>query len=239
MVAPLLKAVAAQAAKKVTYSAAEIEKIQKVRKALKTSKQLLETRMAEGKYNTPEAMQAAKNFQSSLDENITASYAAERGENKGLYQYKLSRVEESANVAKDILRQPDLTSAQRQDKLFVREINQASIGGISTLSKEETKIFYSATQEIWEGLPIEERNEAIKEYFGVETIKDAWDIVYKDKNVKKSLKDAKKAQTPADSEKDEGIANGEGEQPEEIGSPEYIKELRLSNDTKRKYQKHE
>ncbi len=42
-----------------------------------------------------------------------------------------------------------------------------------------------------------------------------------------------------DSENDEGVYNGEGEKPEEIGSPEYSKELRLTNDTQRKYQKNE
>ena len=236
MVAPLLKAVAAKAGKKVAYSSAEVKKIQEVRKSLKVSKDLLDKKISSGNVKD---MASAQNFKKSLEDNIKASYAAEKGENRGLYQYNLSRVEESAKVAKDILKSDTLDSSQRTDKLFTREINQASIGGVSTLTKEETKIFYSATQEIWEGKPIEERNEKIKEYFGVETIKDAWDIVYQDENVKEALRKAKQAQKPIDSENDEGVYNGEGEKPEEIGSPEYSKELRLTNDTQRKYQKNE
>ena len=120
-------------------------------------------------------------------------------------------------------------SNYRNDEVFKREINQASIGGVSKFSKEETKIFYAATVKIWNGRPIEERNRLIKEHFGVDTLAEAWDLVFAVPEAKKALEDAEKAQRPLPSSKE--AEDGSGDEIDAKGSPTYIKELILDLNT--------
>ena len=110
------------------------------------------------------------------------------------------------------------------------EINQASSGGTSRYSKEETKIFYAATKRAWEGKPQGTWNEAIMEYYGVDTLEEAWDLVFNTDEAKKALQKARQNQQPISSESD--LQDGSADEKEDIGSPDYIKELILTLDTR-------
>lgn len=122
-------------------------------------------------------------------------------------------------------------SNYRNDEIMKREINQASVGGVSKFSKEETKIFYAATQKIWQGKSIEQRNRLIKEHFGVDTLEEAWNEVFALPEVQKALKQAKQSQSQAMSSEDETISNGFSDEIDAKGSPTYIKELILDLNT--------
>ena len=122
-------------------------------------------------------------------------------------------------------------SNYRNDEVFKREINQASVGGVSKFSKEETKIFYAATQKIWQGKSIEQRNRLIKEHFGVDTLEEAWNKVFALPEVQKALEQAKQSQSQAMSSEDETISNGFSDEIDAKGSPTYIKELILDLNT--------
>lgn len=117
----------------------------------------------------------------------------------------------------------------RKNTMFAHEINQASKGGVSSLSKEETKIFYAATKNLWEGKDPRQRNEIIVQKMGVESLEEAWETVFANEYAQEALENARKNQQPIDTEVD--IQNGATDEKEEIGSPDYIKELLLALDT--------
>ena len=129
----------------------------------------------------------------------------------------------------DVKSTTEFGTETRKEKIFTRNIAQASIGGVSTLSKEEVKIFYGATQKAWEGLPIEKRNQAIKDYFGVESIEEAWEKVFETKSAKDALKESRKNQEPISSDSD--IQDGTNDEKEGKGSPPYMKGLVIDLDT--------
>ena len=123
----------------------------------------------------------------------------------------------------------DASEIARRNEIFTREINQASKGGVSSISKEETKIFYAATQKAWEGTDPRKRNERIIEKLNADSLEDAWNKVFEKEEVQKALEKARKNQQPISTEAD--ISNGADEEKEEKGSPEYIKGLILDLDT--------
>lgn len=206
-----------------------IQERKKSRKALNIALQVADN-FLESDSLSKKQKEGIENYKRSIKDTLKESYSK-----KGKYSISTAELEKRANFAKELSNNSFDTDVMRKNKIFQRDINQATVGGVSTKSKAEAKIFYSATKEIWNGLPISERNQALLDYFNVETISEAWDIVMQDENVKKALEQAKKNQQKASSDSD--VSDGSNDVPDEIGSPDYIKYLVLSNDTVKKYAK--
>lgn len=167
-----------------------------------------------------------QNIVSSLQEVISSSYFNTK---KKKYEYDVNKFYQESFYYKQSWERKGTESVERKNELFKREINQASSGGVSSLTKEETKIFYAATQKIWQGKPQGKWNEAIMDYFGVATLEEAWDKVFENERVQQALKEARANQQPISTESD--IAIGSSDEREEIGSPDFIKGLILDMDT--------
>lgn len=245
MVAPLLKAVAAGAAKNAGKKAATskaakkaarkqmVEDYAKVRK--KFQRQLNDTeKKIESGALSDSGLQSAMQFRESLKVSIQDTYAVKSGEKRGEYLTSLDRLQRRANFADEIISSGFNAENGRKNEMFTRDINQASIGGVSTKSKEEVKIFYGATKNVWGGMDITKRHQAIMDYFGVDTLEEAWDIVFSNPDVQKALEKAKKAQQKIESEND--ITDGSTDVKEVETSPDYIEELITVLDTKRTFQ---
>lgn len=59
------------------------------------------------------------------------------------------------------------------NRLFAREIANAARNRPSTLGArghQKVQVFYRATQNIWQGLPVERRNQAIMDYFDTDSL---------------------------------------------------------------------
>lgn len=75
---------------------------------------------------------------------------------------QISRLE---SVVKEV--SPRYTVSGDSFEVTQRELNRASVGAASSYTKKEAKIFYRATQKIWQqqGIGEHDRNEAILDYF--------------------------------------------------------------------------
>ena len=241
MVAPLLRAAAAGAAKSAGKKAAKATVAKKMSKAdklaerslrkkyrdsLKSSLQAADTFLSDSN-NSEESKQRVQNFRDSVQRTIDDSYAGK----KGGYSISTNRLKTMQEVASDLVDSGFDDTSLRKRKMFERDINQASIGGVSTKTKEEVKIFYAATKDIWGGHDITQRHKQLMLYFGVNDLQEVWDIVFSDPIVQESLKKAQKAQERMQSSKD--AEDGSTDETEEKGSPDYIKELITDLDTAR------
>lgn len=205
-----------------------IQQRKRARRDLKISLKAAET-MLDSDVLSDKQREQITNYKNSIEETLRNSYATKKGD----YNISTSALENRASAASDLVQSNFDVENLRKNKLFTRDINQASIGGVSTKTREEVKVFYAATKDIWSGKDITERHNVLMEYFGVDTISEVWDIVMQDENVKKALEEAKKAQERAKTEGD--TADGSFDVQDEIGSPTWIKYLILTNDTKQSY----
>lgn len=210
-----LKNVAAKAAQKTSRAKRKSDEIYNARRR---AKRKLERELK--KFN--------KNQQiiDNLRAEIEQSYATKQGE----YLIDIESFERRSRTYTQSYERKDRASIARKNDMMRYEINQASSGGTSKYSKEETKIFYAATKRAWEGKPQGTWNEAIIEYYGVDTLEEAWDLVFNTDEAKKALQKAKQNQQPISSESD--LQDGSMDEKEDIGSPDYIKELILTLDTR-------
>ena len=75
-----------------------------------------------------------------------------------------------------------MTNAEREDRFFRESLRQERLGGDSWLFRGNAEatsaeaIFYAATQDLWAGR-YADRDEAIKEGLGVETLEEAYAMV--------------------------------------------------------------
>lgn len=199
----------------------------KVRDDLKSSLTKVNDVLNSGNLSS-DAIEKANNLRSSLQDAIDKSYQVKSGNGKGKYPYSLDKLERSSDYASQLLNE-GIGISSRKNEMFVRDINQASTGGVSTKSKEEVKIFYTMTRDAWEGSDIEKRHDKILQYYDAESLQEVWDKVMEDELAKKALSQAKEAQKKIETEAD--ITNGEGDEKDNQGSPTYIKELVLALDT--------
>lgn len=215
MAKPTVENIALEAGEKT-----DSQKADKARRSFRNSLKNVERDIASGNL-TQEQLQNANRIKESLETNIQQSYATKAGE----YLVEPDRMLKSAETAKELIKNNyDNTKNNRKNQLFQRDINQASVGGVSTKSKEEVKIFYAMTQEFWEGHDISVRNKLIMSSLGVNTLEEAWDIVMNNKDAKTALEKAT----------NQSVEDGSNDVPDEIGSPEYIKWLVVTRDTSRK-----
>lgn len=97
----------------------------------------------------------------------------------------------------------DANLQMRKNLQFQRELAQARIeGGISELSSLEVSAFYRATQSIWEGENLINRNVAIMKYFNVDSLEEAFKIVLNDEEVKEDIERIKKLSGNVDNTKE-------------------------------------
>lgn len=199
----------------------------KVRDDLKSSLTKVNDVLSSGNLS-PDAIEKANNLRSSLQDVIDKSYQVKSGSGKGKYLYSLDKLERSSDYASQLLNE-GIGVSSRKNEMFIRDMNQASTGGVSTKSKEEVKIFYTMTRDAWEGSDIEKRHDKILQYYDAESLQEVWDKIMEDELAKKALSQAKEAQKKIETEAD--ITNGEGDEKDNQGSPTYIKELILALDT--------
>lgn len=202
------------------------QKAYRARKIFKQSLTELDEQISSGAVSS-EQMQAKLNLRESIIENLQQSYATSAGE----YLIDIDKLAERAQIARQSVRDYQFDENMRKNKMFERELNQASVGGISTKSKEEVKVFYTMTREFWEGSDISVRNKKIISAFGADTLEEVWDIVMENEDAKKALEMAKQAQKKAESEST--ISDGSTDEQDQKGSPEYIKWLITQRDTSR------
>ena len=111
---------------------------------------------------------------------------------------------------------------EKKDRLFIKELNMASIGTASTLDrpdltgKSQARIFWMSTQKIWRGDKPEERYEHIKQALGVRTVEEAFNIVMEQNE--RAIDSAIKAEAPIRSTI-EDMQDETADIAEQIGSP--------------------
>ena len=205
---------------KENLSPEEILARKEARTKLVTISSDIKTGISSGLYQDVEKA-IMESYSSQIDKYVKATYGGKDS------TIKTTRMFEAiSDIQTTLKRDEDL----RKEKIMERNIAQASLNnGVSKYSKEEVKIFYGATQKLWEGKPIEERNKVIKEKLGVETLEEAWEKVFANESVKQALDEAKRNQKPIGSDVD--MQDGSNDEKEGKGSPPYMKGLVLDLDT--------
>lgn len=110
----------------------------------------------------------------------------------------------------------------RANYIFQQQIGLASRGRKSALGKygaQKVKIFYTATQRIWQGAPASQRNKLIMAELGASSLGEAFDMVMK--RNKTSLDMAKGLYDPI-GDTAENIAFAQGLIEDIQSSPEYL-----------------
>lgn len=84
--------------------------------------------------------------------------------------------------------QRELASVQIDFQSEVNAARRGEISFFSTRGKERVQLFYKATQPLWEGKPMAERNESIMKALGVRSMRQAFIKVYQQKEVQEVWK---------------------------------------------------
>ena len=162
---------------------------------------------------------STRSYIANLREQIAQTYSTKRG--------VITPEQERAIRALDVQTREKgtETAAQRQNVIFERQINLATAEMPSTIAKDvqaskaAVKIFYKATQDIWSGLPSEERNKAIMAALGVSTLREAFMVVMRDNA--QAFRAALSAMRPLMSTDEAGFMDEPGIA-DDIGSPPYL-----------------
>ena len=163
---------------------------------------------------------------SQMQQLIESSYAETKGKKRGQYKFESERLESSLNIAaKSATRKERRERNERKNAIFERDLRLSRNPEVEGTKFEpyEVNIFYTATKQFWEGKPPGARNKAIMNAIKVDTLEEAWNIVFENEAVQEALRRAEQAQHPAESDGD--ISDGEFEPPDEAGSPPYIEYL--------------
>ena len=175
----------------------------------------LATRIEKQQFRTAREQQAAQSYVTNLQKQIERTYVS-----KGV------EIEEAFKAAKGLsvqTRREVRTASQRANEIFTREMNLASSGNESTLGangEQYVKIFYAATQSIWEGQPLERRNKAILAAMGTDSLRKAFTNVLWQNRA--AMKAAKHAGEPIGTTDENAFFYKDALDVEEHGSPEYL-----------------
>lgn len=216
------KTVASESSKKLTKKEV-VQTYENIRDRFKRELKQTNAKIESGTLSKS-GMRSAMQFRDSLQESINDTYMIKSGERRGEYPTSIDRLKRRADFGKEMLEIGFDSSELRKRKMFERDVNQASMGGVSTKSKEEVKMFYAATKDIWGGYDITERHKQLMLHFGVNDLQEVWDIVFGDKIVQEYLEKVKNGD----------YEDGSTDEKDEIDSPEYIKEMIVALDTARK-----
>lgn len=175
----------------------------------------LAARIEKQQFRTAREQQAAQSYVTNLQKQIERTYVS-----KGV------EIEEAFKAAKGLsvqTRREVRTASQRANEIFTREMNLASSGNESTLGAngaQYVKIFYAATQSIWEGQPLERRNKAILAAMRTDSLREAFTNVLWQNRA--AMKAAKHAGEPIGTTDENAFFYEDALDVEEYGSPEYL-----------------
>ena len=175
----------------------------------------LAARIEKQQFRTAREQQAAQSYVANLRKQIERTYIS-----KGV------EVEEAFKAAKGLgvqTRREVRTASQRANEIFTREMNLASSGNESTLGEhgeQYVKIFYAATQSMWEGQPLEMRNKAILAAMGTDSLREAFMSVLWQNRA--AIRAARHAGEPIGTTDENAFFYEDALDVEEYGSPEYL-----------------
>lgn len=175
----------------------------------------LAARIEKQQFGTARERSAAQSYVESLQKQIERTYVT-----------KGATLEEATKAAKSLgvqTRREVKTASQRANEIFTRELRLASAGEESILGEmgqKYVKIFYAATQNIWEGQPLEMRNKAILAAFGTDSLREAFMSVLWQNRA--AIRAARHAGEPVGVTDENAFFYEDAEDVEEYGSPEYI-----------------
>lgn len=121
---------------------------------------------------------------------------------------------------------------------FQAEVAKASRGGISVLGskpREKVQIFYRVTQSIWNrpDVPLRDRNKAIMQALGVDSLEAAWAKIMNRPDVRRALRSMNTSGEPVEDTDSEGAAYAEAERTQyEIDTPTVVMLLQMVEGTK-------
>lgn len=189
--------------------------------ARRRAKRYVQKLQREAQALTGKARTAQDSYIQGLQRLIQQSYITRNGtEEQAKATAKAQKVFDNI-ITKDVR-----TSAQaRRNAVFQRELNLGSAGLGSTLgnsaaaSQAMAKVFYRATQKIWDGLPNEKRTEAILAHFGTDSLARAYGEVFKqNQNMLEAIRALERGEVNSIEEwfLNEGTTN------DNEGSPDYL-----------------
>ena len=140
-------------------------------------------------------MQENRSFLENLESTIAATYAGKKGAESAKTAMEAARLLQQMAPA-------NLKRSERLDKAFGFKLNQANkfgdvlgadgqiVAKQKTREALEIKAFYTATQELWQGKPLSERNKIIKSALGASTLEEAFTKVMSNEKVKAAVNGA-------------------------------------------------
>ena len=217
----------ARDAQKRAYS----REVDKIRKRTKRAIERLQKQEAESNNYLVkrQARQQIESLQSDLS-NLSA-----RGRQR-TYTDKAKKALES--LSSDSRRVASSKQLSRKKIDFQAEVAKASRGGISVLGskpREKVQIFYRVTQSIWNrpDVPIRDRNKAIMEALGVDSLEAAWAKIMNRTDVRRALRSMNTSGEPVEDTDSEGAAYAEAERTQyEIDTPTVVMLLQMVEGTK-------
>lgn len=170
-------------------ASAKAREADKLRKRAKRAKARLEKDLASGKIKAgSEKAKTAQRLVGSLEKTISQSYADKGG--KRQYSEKAQKaIAKGAETAERLkgTKGKDLTA--RRNRMMETKLNNAGkTDAFSSISHAEAQMFYRATQELWQGLPASEYNNAIVQKLGAADLQEAYNMIMNRDDVKAALR---------------------------------------------------
>lgn len=128
---------------------------------------------------------AAKQQLTQLQAKLDQTYAGKRS--RTYSQKALSTAQKLKTTKHQTLKELRTSSYD-----FKSELNKASRGGVSLLGEKgqlKVQMFYRATQNAWQGMPNNEREQAIKDALGVDSLEQAYNKVMNTPEMREVLRD--------------------------------------------------
>lgn len=124
---------------------------------------------------------ATRSLINALNREIQKTYAPRKGTRRA-EERQMSAVKALERITRGTGRNATLTRAERNEAVFRHQLNLASKGNVSIFGRGEearmkAKVFFRSTQDIWQGLPNEQRLQAIKNFYGTEDLNAIFDAV--------------------------------------------------------------
>lgn len=161
---------------------------------------------------------ATEGYIKSLRETVQKTYAK-----RGIDKIEAQRAAKALDV--QTLEKGTQTAEQRRNIVFERQIYLAGAGMPTTIAKTPeaaqaaVKIFYKATQHLWQGLPVKDRNKAIMARLAVSSLHDAFiEVMRQNPEAFRAALDVYRPIEDTDEEEFFAEPGDEGE----MGSPPYL-----------------
>lgn len=144
----------------------------------------IERNIAAEKY-MPIQEQVMKDYAARLRKSIENSYIQKdivRGMDKKARRRLTSKADAALKSSESALESLRLsrTATERENRAFAEKLNRAKHGektDISGLDELSVQFFYVSTKRLWTGRRLSERNKAIMEYLGTNSLEEAYRVV--------------------------------------------------------------